>query len=60
MPRIMNYRGYVADKFYHWLGGPPDDVNVVYHPDDTRHQRYRSAMARQKALYESLRVREDP
>ena len=42
------------------VGGPPDDVNVVYHPDDSRHQRYRSAMARQQALYERLRIREDP
>jgi len=40
------------------VSGPPDDVNVVYHPDDSRHGRYRSAMARQQALYESLRIRE--
>ena len=32
----------------------PDDVDVVYQPDDSRHQRYRSALVRQQALYESL------
>jgi gluconokinase len=42
------------------VGGPPDDVSVVYQPDDSRHRRYRSAMARQQALYERLRIGEDP
>jgi len=34
--------------------GSPDHKNVVYQPDDSRHQRYRSALVRQQELYESL------
>jgi gluconokinase len=40
--------------------GTPDDMNAVYQPDDSRHQRYRSALVRQQELYESLRIKVRP